>query len=200
MAGFEVTPEGSKSFGLWKDDEPARLDMQRRMIGALRGLDMQFYGASVVRAEYKPLAADLRERPELRDPWFFMFESAIQEMMFRSAEAGKGHRVSFVFDRMDDGFRSRAFRIYNELLDLKVTHSDRFGGLTFEAKDQIAALQAIDIIVYEINRHVADCILGGAPMRWQMALIFDTVEGVGPIWREDRLLDLAEEVRKARIA
>jgi hypothetical protein len=183
---------GSKLFGPWRNDEPARLDMQRRMIEAMRGLDMQFYGASIVRAAYKPVADDLRREPAYRDPWFFAFESAIQEMMFRSAATGKNHRVSFVLDRMDMGFTNRAVGLYEELLELRVSHSERFEGLTFEAKDQIAALQAIDIIVYEMNRHVTDCRLGGMPARWQAELVFERVSGNGLVWEKDRLQDLAE--------
>ena len=54
---------------------------------------------------------DLRAKPEYQDPSYLAFESAIQEMMFRSAEAGKNHRISLVFDRQDKGFRDRALTV-----------------------------------------------------------------------------------------
>ena len=102
---------GSKSFRHLRDDEPTRLEMQKRMIETMSGLDMQVYGSAIIRADYEAVKVDLRAKPEYQDPWYLAFESAIQEMMFRSAEAGKNHRISLVFDRQDKGFRDRAFTL-----------------------------------------------------------------------------------------
>jgi len=189
---------GSKSFRHLRDDEPTRLEMQKRMIETMSGLDMQVYGSAIIRADYEAVKVDLRAKPEYQDPWYLAFESAIQEMMFRSAEAGKNHRISLVFDRQDKGFRDRAFTLYNELLSLSVTHSDRFGGLTFEAKDKIAALQAIDVIVYETNRYIAEHMIGHLPQRWQSKLIGEYMPTEGMVYERQRLEELTRLVRLDR--
>jgi hypothetical protein len=87
---------GSKRFDYLRNDEPVRMQMQERMIRAMGGLDMQVYGSAIVRADWNAVKAQLRDNPAYRDPWFFAFESGIQEMMFRSAQGGKNHRISFV--------------------------------------------------------------------------------------------------------
>jgi hypothetical protein len=185
---------GSKGFAYLKNDEPARVAMQERMIQTMRGLDMQVYGAAVIRADYEAVKEELRHDPKFRDPWFLAFETGIQEMMARSKEAGKNHRISLVFDRADE-FKARALSLYDELLHLGV---DRLGGLTFEAKDEIAALQAIDVIVYETNRFIADTMIHGLPQRRNSKLIGELLPAEGMVYEKQRLAALVDLVKRDR--
>ena len=51
---------GAKLFRHLRNDEPAREDMQKRMITTLKGLDVQVYGSAIVRADYDAVKDDLR--------------------------------------------------------------------------------------------------------------------------------------------
>ena len=194
MSDCEV---GRKAFEYLSDNATARWDMQRRMIGVLRGLDIQAYGAAIVREEHKRIAGPLRNDPRFRDPWFLAFETGIVEMMARSAQSGKAHNISFVFDRMDQ-FKPRANELYDELIRLPSVFSDRYGALSFEAKDRICALQAADVVVYETYKHVAECTLGSQPERWQHTLLRECIEISGKLYDKPGLEKLAELVAADR--
>lgn len=173
---------GSKLFKLWKDDETTRLQMQERMIKTFRGLDLHAYGASVIRSEYRPVVTDLRRSEAFRDPWFLAFESSVQEVMIQSGNIGKTHPISLVFDRQDE-FETDAHILYNGILALKdCSYRPRLGSLIFSPKDQVAALQAADIIVYEVCRYITNCKLGQDAPRWQINLIREYVTVNCALW------------------
>jgi hypothetical protein len=188
---------GSKAFAHLRDDEPARLHMQERMIRTFTRLDMQAFGASVQRSEYSAIATELRPKSEWRDPWFLAFEAAIGEVMNASAERGKPHSVTLVFDRADE-FSKRAFEMYEEILKSPVSYRDRLGSLTFSPKDKVAALQAVDVIVYEVNRFMQESYAGGAEERWQNRLIGELIYVNGPFLNEAGLQILNDEVHRSR--
>lgn len=187
---------GSKRFAHLKDDEDTRLEMQRRMISTFKGLDMQAYGAAVFRRDYEQLRTDIRQDPRFQNPWFLAFEAAIGQVMQFSKKRGKVHRVSLVFDRQDE-FKDRAYTLYNQTLASPVSYRNRLGGLIFEAKDSIAALQAIDMIVYEGNRAVEDETAGQA-CRWQFELIRKHITVDGKRLNLEGLTMLADEIVASR--
>lgn len=161
---------GRKSFEYLENDDDSRFKMQRRLIETMRGLDMQAYGTSIDRESYKAVKSYLRPNESLQDPWFFAFESGIQEMIHRSSDRGKSHKLSFVFDRQDE-FKERAFAFYNEILNSKPPWGNRLGRLSFDEKGDVAALQAIDIVAYEMNKRVSDHFINSDPPRWQSELL-----------------------------
>jgi hypothetical protein len=169
---------GRKLFSYLENDEPARLAMQERMIGTLRGLDAQAHGIALVRSDHAIVENDFE--PEYRDPWFVAFQFGINEMMLGSAESGKAHNISIVFDRQDE-FRDRASDLYKKLLLNPPSYAARLGSLTFSDRGKIAALQAADIVVYEATRYLAECKLKGDPERWQSKLLRETISVSGKI-------------------
>ncbi len=188
---------GSKLFEYLKADEAAREDMQNRMIRTLRGLDTQAYGASLLRAAYKPLEPQMRpDNSALRDPWFLAFEAAILELLIRSEERGKPHPIDLVFDRQDE-FSLRAHSLFNTILGLNDPKLKRLNALSFAPKDDIAALQAIDIVTYEVNRCFTDqekatkAQVQPSP-RWQLGEIRKYIEVNGRVWNDEGLTALIE--------
>jgi hypothetical protein len=180
---------GHDEYEGWNIDKRERL--QSRLIDTLVSIDFRAFGASVIRKHYDPLANRLRNR-KIRDPWFLAFESAIQEMMHRTKEAGKTDRINFVFDRQDE-FRGRAHGLYGMILEngTELGYFNRMGTLAFSPKDNVCALQAADLVVYEANKNVVECRLGGRPERWQMARLRKRpINGV--IWDKAGLSELAE--------
>ena len=185
---------GSKRFGHLRDDEPTRWDMQRRLIKTFRGLDMQAHVAVIVKSEHEKYREELRSDPKYRNPWFMAFEGAITEVMLGTAEGGKAHAIQLVFDQQDE-FKERAFEMYNQTLASTVSYRGRLNGLSFVSKDKIAALQAVDIICYEVNRGVEND-LKGLPQRWQHDLIRDLVPVNGRKYDKDGFALLIEELRR----
>jgi hypothetical protein len=167
---------GSKNFAPFDDD--TRLEMQRRMISTLKGLDLQAYGASVIRGDYDKVVSHLRPDQNLRNPWYLAFEGGIGAMMKASAQAGKNHTVTFVFDRQPE-YADKAHSLFNELLASQLSYADRLGTLSFSPKDKVAALQAIDVIVNEVNRRWTDRHLSE---RWQHKLIRDLISVKGALF------------------
>jgi hypothetical protein len=184
---------GSKRFEYLRADEGIRLEMQMRMIRALRGLDMHAFGASVVRKDFRTVETDLYTTVQLRDPWFLAFEAAIDEMMSRSEEeAGKKHRVSLVFDRQDE-FGPRALQLYRLILKCDLSYINRLGGLTFET-EELPALQAVDIVAYEVNRNITDARLDSARSpRMQLISLRECIQVKGTILDEGNLRLLVED-------
>ena len=173
-------------------DEDARLKMQDRVIRTLKGLDVQAYGASVIRADYQTVAATLQPNQTLRDPWFLAFEGGIAAMMKASEQAGKKHSITFVFDRQDE-FSIRADQLYNEILITDLPYVDRMGNLSFSPKNKIAALQAVDMIVNEINRRWQDCYLQGLRESWRLELINQLISVKGALFDAPLLQPMVEE-------
>lgn len=188
---------GSKQFEYLRDDEPTRLQMQERTIRTLRGLDVQCYGIAVVREDYALVAKDIQPDERFRNPWFMAFEGGVSTMMLESAQSGKRHSISMVFDRQDE-FRDRAFELYKDVLDAPVSYRDRLGGLSFEDKDKIAALQAVDIAVYETTRFLVECALGNGSERWQNQLLREMIHINGKLLDANGLGLLKDGIREAR--
>ena len=168
---------------------------QMSLINALSEVEYMGFGASLIRSAWERHAHKIRA-PELRDPWYFVFECAIQEVMDRTAEAGCRGRIAFVFDRQDE-FKDRAFHLYNQILQLKnLPYHSRLGGLTFESKDRLCPLQAADMFVYEANLYARETrVKKTKPERWQMRMIRGGVPPGrigGNIWGEKQIMDLVE--------
>ena len=191
---------GSKRFECLKTDEAAREDMQHRMIKTLKGLDAQAYGASVLRGAYKSLSSQMRSGPALRDPWFLAFEATILELLQGSTNNGKPHSIDLVFDRQEE-FCGRAHGLFKDILRTKAAKAERLKVLSFAPKDDVAALQAVDIITYEVNRcfteqEQADA--SGAPhsRRWQLEEIRKHIPVNGRFWNDEGLRALIEKTRE----
>jgi hypothetical protein len=190
---------GSKRFAYLRNDEDARLEMQDRLICTLRGLEVQVYGASAILNDYKPLESILRARPELRNPWFFVFESSIQEMMDRSEASGKKHKISFVFDQQNE-FEKRAHDLYAQILACPLPYRDRLGAISFASRAELVALQAIDMIVYEIGKYVSDHRLEEKPHRWQIQKLREMIPISGKLWNAEGMSLLLDELKQDQLA
>lgn len=169
---------------------------QADLIAAISKVEYMGFGASLVRSAWDRHVHKIRP-PELKDPWYFVFESAITEVMDRTAEAGRLGRITFVFDRQDE-FKDKATDLYNQIIQLKdLPFWSRLGGLTFEAKDKVCPLQAADMFVYEANLHARETrIKRTQPERWQMrkfreGIAFSDYMG-GVIWNDQHVARIAE--------
>jgi hypothetical protein len=173
-------------------DEDGRLKMQERMIRTINGLDVQAYGASVIRGDHQKVVATLQPNQTLRDPWFLAFEGGIAAMMKASSEAGKPHSITSVFDRQEE-FSIRAHQLYNDILATDLPYVDRLGSLSFSPKDKVAALQAIDLIVNEINRRWEECYLQGLRESWRHKLINELISVKGFLFDAQVLQSMVKE-------
>lgn len=77
--------------------------------------------------------------------------------------------------------RDRAFELYKDILSNPVSYRDRLGGLGFESKERVVALQAVDIVVYEATRYLVDCKLNGGSERWQCRMLQEMIDVSGKL-------------------
>jgi hypothetical protein len=173
-----------------------REEIQETLIHSLKGLNITCAASSLIRKDYTAsIAATLRPTEKMRNPWFLVFEMAMGTMMTRT----KASTVTFVFDRQDE-FSKMAHKLYGEILtqDPKPSYCDRLGTLAFSPKNTVAPLQAIDLIVYEVNRYVRETVLNGEAERWQSRNLRQEVNIDGQLWGKKDLEEIVTLVKEAR--
>jgi hypothetical protein len=177
-----------------------REEIQTALIDTMKGLDIQCAVSSLLRKDYtKSIAAELRPTEGMRNPWYLAFEMAIGEMMARTRGSGNSHTLTFVFDRQDE-FSKTAQKLYDEILTQtpRPSYCDRMGTLAFSPKDQVAPLQAIDLIVYETNLYVREGRLKGGEERWQDKRLREVIDINGTILDKAGLAELTRLVKADR--
>jgi hypothetical protein len=177
-------------------------ETQKRLIDAIKKQRFMAFGASVTRDSHAKFVKRIHPNPLYRDPWFFVFESAIREIMQRSAAVGITAPISFVFDRQDE-FAQRAHQLFNELLTLTdLPYHHRLRTLSFAPKNDVCALQAIDLVVYEMNVFARETMTKKvAPPRWQMEYLRDGVSVDyfnGIVW-DDKTLNMIAESKDEEV-
>jgi hypothetical protein len=171
--------------------------LQERLIDALSQVEYYGFGASLIRSDWDLFKNRLRDTEPYRDPWLFVFESALDEIMSRTEETfGVTAPISFVFDRQDQ-FAARALTLYSQILSKDLPYRERLrDDLEFRPKDDSPPLQAADLFTYEANRYVRETkIKNVEPERWQLKLIRERrpVAAInGQIWNAHKLEELAQ--------
>src|ERR1019366_1059859 len=174
--------------------------MQEWLIRTFKGLDAQAYGASLLRGAYNPLSSQMRSGPALRSPWFLAFEATVLELLRGSTTSGKPHSIDLVFDRQDEFF-DRAHGLFRDILRTKAAKAERLKVLSFAPKDDLAALQAVDIITYEVNQYFSEqekaAASGRLPFRrWQLDEVRKYIPVNGSFWDAGSLEALIETTRE----
>lgn len=152
----------------------------------------------MIRSDWGLFKTRLRTTEQYRDPWLFVFESALDEIMSRTEAFGITAPISFVFDRQDQ-FAERALTLYSGILSKGVAdlpYRRRLKDLEFRSKDHSPPLQAADLFTYEANLYVRETIIKATePERWQLKLIRESrpVGAInGQIWNAGTLEELAQ--------
>ena len=171
--------------------------LQERLINALSQVEYYGFGASLIRSDWDLFKNRLRDSEPYREPWLFVFESAIEEIMSRTEETfGVTAPISFVFDRQDQ-FAERARALYSRILSKDLPYRKRLrDDLEFRPKDDCPPLQAVDLFTYEANRYVRETRIKNAePERWQLKRIRESrPNGAinGQVWNAHKLEELAQ--------
>jgi hypothetical protein len=139
-------------------------------------------GCSVEVDVFKKLPAPAFDRYH-GDPWYLALETtvALAAKWLDEHAPNPSEKLRITFDRKD-GFVSNARENFNHILDSNWSRKHRLGEvLEFASKDKIAALQAADLLAYEVGvdleRKVSGRIPGGKPYAMRYPLKYITTKG-----------------------
>jgi hypothetical protein len=131
----------------WTEEQ--RRSLLRGCVSAIKVAQAVAIGAVLDVADFNTLSDDGRIR--LRDPFFCCFQEVVRGAAISGVFENRGVKVDMVFSAQDE-FRGQAMQLHEAMLqdnDLR----DRIGGLRFEDMRRCLALQAADLMAYELRQH-----------------------------------------------
>jgi hypothetical protein len=128
----------------------------------MNSFDLWGVGAGVVKEDYQRVIVNsgFLERSRLRNEWWgepylYAFQQCITEAAREADEQlPRGQRITFIFDQQAT-FAARATSVYEQMENNRPwTRRERLGGIFFRSKRDSIALQAADILVYELRKRL----------------------------------------------
>jgi hypothetical protein len=171
--------------------------LQRVFIGAINRFEIYGVAAGIPLSHFcqirdaltKYVVVGSGESKEFLTPYLFAFQGCLSAVLRRL----KGHEekeVAFIFDRQNE-FEARAQRARTTLVnDPNYRHAGRLGPLTYCDKKEALALQAADILAYEVMREMRDPSL----KRWQRELLDKRRPVVVEYMTEEMIADLVSKI------
>src|SRR5882672_9343092 len=106
-----------------------------------------------VKAYHEHIAADRRRR--IRNPYFHAFQSCISAVLVYCKTYGVKDKIGFMIDggAVSTTHAARYFETFKQFLD--APNADQLGVLMVGDDKKNHALQAADLLAYEINKHAA---------------------------------------------
>lgn len=173
-----------------------RQDLQLKFLSIIANSDLRGYSSCILARHFSLFEERIkRRRGKYWYPYFLVFQHLL-EVCGRDAEKHFAGRVSFVFDRQKE-FSGRAFEICNAILDGRSTnvgrthYRTRFGGVTFENKQEVLELQVADALAYESYRYATEVEYGINSPRWQFDVIRPTVNAAH-VFTKKSILELID--------
>jgi len=122
-------------------------------------------GCAVETAGFSALPEVARKRYH-NDPWYLAFETTITlaaKWLDEKLPTTPSPTLGIVFDRKT-GFQAKALEMFNRVKDSGWAHRHRLGETVgFSSLDSLSALQAADLLVYEIGQDLKRKISGVMP-------------------------------------
>jgi hypothetical protein len=135
------------AFAAWP--EGRRRALLAGCITAINSVPAIAVGAALSTASFAALPEEAQS--VLRDPFFCCFQEVVRGVAVAACFTPPGNRVSMVFSRQDE-FRSSAQQLWQVMYEtIDVRH--RMGTLRFEDMREVPALQAADLLAYELRHY-----------------------------------------------
>jgi hypothetical protein len=131
----------------WTEDQ--RRALLARCVNAVNSIPAVAVGAAMSMGDFDALSC--KERSLLRDPFFCCFQEVVRGVTLNACLAPAGGCIRTVFSRQDE-FGASARQLWDvmaETLDVR----DHMGSLEFENMREVPALQAADLLAYELRHH-----------------------------------------------
>lgn len=129
--------------------EARRRGLLAGCITAINSVPATAVGATMSTACFAALPEEARSA--LRDPFYCCFQEVVRGVAVAACLTPPGNRVSMVFSRQDE-FGSSAQQLWNVMAEtIDVKH--RMGPLSFNDMREVPALQAADLLAYELRHH-----------------------------------------------
>ncbi len=132
-------------------------------VSAIKATRPMAVGAVLDVADFNSLSDEGRVR--MQDPFFCCFQEVVRGAAITGVFEDTDVKVNMVFSTQDE-FRGRASSLYETMLQ-SIDVRDRIGCLAFEDMHDRAALQAADLVAYELRQHYQlGCEEPPRPTRW----------------------------------
>jgi hypothetical protein len=135
------------AFAGWAEDQ--RRGLLARCVNAINSIPAIAVGVAMSTARFAALSQEARLA--LRDPFFCCLQEVVRGVAVSACFTPVGSRVSMVFSQQDE-FGSSARQLWEvmaETIDVK----DRMGLLEFKDMREVPALQAADLLAYELRHY-----------------------------------------------
>lgn len=150
----------------WNEEQ--RRSLMRACVGAINSVHAVAVGAAMSMDDYNALPEDAKVG--FRDPFLCCFQEAVRGAAIRGMFEPESHSVDMIFSQQDE-FRTKVTQLWEALaktLDVK----ERMGSLTFGDMRATPALQAADLLAYELRHfYHRRATHPGTPARWPFRTI-----------------------------
>jgi hypothetical protein len=143
--------------------EERRRSLLSECVTAINSINSIAVGAAMSVEDFKTLGPEGQSK--LQDPFFCCFQEVVRGVALNAVFEQKNLKAHMVFSQQDE-FRSKAMKLY----DAMAYNSDvrtRMGSLKFRNMHDVPALQAADLLAYELRHfyHLRKT-KPGDPPRW----------------------------------
>jgi uncharacterized protein DUF3800 len=203
MAELSARPRRGPFKG-WSEERAD--DLIDELITIINTSQVLGFAAGLVKEDYERVVVWERnffedvglKREWWKQPYLLAFQQCIVEAVLKASELPRAERISFWFDRQRQ-FAARSVAVFGQMSNTGLWPSgDRLGDVRFESKTDCLALQAADLLAWEIRKYSEDRRFNPSkPIRPSMERLKRRLVA-SPLVDEKHMVRLVEEIRKSR--
>lgn len=150
-----------QAFKGWAEDR--RRALLAECVAAINSIRAIGVGAATSVAEFRKL--DREGQSRLQDPFFCCFQEVVRGIALNAEFEAQDYKTHMVFSQQDE-FRPKATKLWDAMTRY-INVRDRMGALEFRDMRAVPALQAADLLAYELRHfYYLRKTKPGAPARW----------------------------------
>lgn len=127
--------------------EKQRRFLLGQCVAAINSVHAIAVGAAMSVEDFKTL--DHEGQSRLQDPFFFCFQEVIRGVALNATFEPEDYQADMIFSQQDE-FRPKAMKLWNAMLQDSDVRT-RMGSLVFRNMRDVPALQAADLLAYELR-------------------------------------------------
>lgn len=143
--------------------EKKRHSLLGQCVAAINSIHAIAVGAAMSVEDFKTL--DHNGQSRLQDPFFSCFQEVVRGVALNASFEPEGYLANLIFSQQDE-FRPKAMKLWNAMRQDSDVRT-RIGSLVFRNMRDVPALQAADLLAYELRHyyHLRKT-KSGTPHRW----------------------------------
>jgi hypothetical protein len=135
------------TFNGWTEEQ--RRGLLSKCVGAINSIRAIAVGAAISVSDFKTLPGEAQTA--LQDPFFCCFQEVVRGAAINACFEPPGTRVRMIFSRQDE-FGPKAGQLWAAMRE-EIDVRDRMESLTFQDMRAVPALQAADLLAYELRHY-----------------------------------------------